>query len=148
MEPEETPIETAVRETYEEVGIPPEQIQVLGQFDTIYDVRGLTMHTVIGVVDPVALDHLKLSPEEVAEVFTVPFDFFEKENGFIYEHDIIQKVDDFPYEKAGINPDYKWRVGRATIPVFHFGEGEQRKVIWGLTAMITLWLKEKMEELN
>ena len=146
MEPDETPIETAVRETYEEIGIAPEHIQILGQFETIYDVRGLTMHTVIGVVDPEAMDHLTLNPAEVAEVFTVPFDFFNENNGFIYEHDVIQKVDDFPYEKAGVNPNYKWRVGRATIPVYHYGEGEARKVIWGLTAMITLWLKQKLEE--
>lgn len=146
MEPGETPLECAVRETEEEIGIPAERIRVIGQFDSIYEVRNITMHTIIGVIEEADLALLNPNPDEVAKVFTVPYRFFEEKEPFIYEYDIVQKVDDFPYEKVGVNPDYKWRVGRATVPIWHYGEGEDRQLLWGLTALITLWLKQKLEE--
>lgn len=146
MEPGETAIECAVRETEEEIGIKREKIRVIGQFDSIYEVRNITMHTVIGVIDEKELDHLDINPDEVAKVFTVPYTFFEEEEPFIYEYDVVQKVDDFPYEEMGVNPNYKWRVGKNIVPIWHYGEGEDRQLLWGLTALITLWLKDKLEE--
>lgn len=146
MEPGETAIECAVRETEEEIGIKREKIRVIGQFDSIYEVRNITMHTVIGVIDEKELDHLDINPDEVAKVFTVPYAFFEEEEPFIYEYDVVQKVDDFPYEEMGVNPNYKWRVGKNIVPIWHYGEGEDRQLLWGLTALITLWLKDKLEE--
>lgn len=146
MEPGETPLQCALRETEEEIGIPQSNIRVIGQFDSIYEVRNITMHTIIGVIEEADLALLKPNPDEVAKVFTVPFKFFEEVEPFIYEYDIVQKVDDFPYEMVGVNPDYKWRVGRATVPIWHYGEGEDRQLLWGLTALITLWLKQKLEE--
>jgi len=146
MEPGETPVECALRETEEEIGILQSKIRVIGQFDSIYEVRNITMHTIIGVIEEADLKLLNPNPDEVAKVFTVPFKFFEEVKPFIYEYDIVQKVDDFPYEMVGVNPDYKWRVGRATVPIWHYGEGEDRQLLWGLTALITLWLKQKLEE--
>lgn len=146
MEPGETALECAVRETEEEIGIKREKIRVIGQFDSIYEVRNITMHTVIGVIDEKELDHLDINPDEVAKVFTVPYTFFEEEEPFIYEYDVVQKVDDFPYEEMGVNPNYKWRVGKNIVPIWHYGEGEDRQLLWGLTALITLWLKDKLEE--
>lgn len=146
MEPGETALECAVRETEEEIGIKRDKIRVIGQFDSIYEVRNITMHTVIGVIDEKELDHLDINPDEVAKVFTVPYTFFEEEEPFIYEYDVVQKVDDFPYEEMGINPNYKWRVGKNIVPIWHYGEGEDRQLLWGLTALITLWLKDKLEE--
>ena len=146
MEPGETPIQCAVRETEEEIGIPVERIRVIGQFDSIYEVRNITMHTVIGVIDEADLALLHPNPDEVAKVFTIPFKFFEEMEPYIYEYDVVQKVDDFPYEEMGVNPNYKWRVGRATVPIWHYGEGEDKQLLWGLTALITLWLKQKLDE--
>ena len=146
MEQGETPLACAVRETEEEIGIPADRIRIIGQFDSIYEVRNITMHTIIGVIEEEDLQLLNLNPDEVAKVFTVPFKFFEEVEPYIYEYDVVQKVDDFPYEKVGVNPDYKWRVGRATVPIWHYGEGEDRQLLWGLTALITLWLKQKLEE--
>lgn len=146
MEPGETALECAVRETEEEIGIKRDKIRVIGQFDSIYEVRNITMHTVIGVIDEKELEHLDINPDEVAKVFTVPYTFFEEEEPFIYEYDVVQKVDDFPYEEMGVNPNYKWRVGKNIVPIWHYGEGEDRQLLWGLTALITLWLKDKLEE--
>ena len=146
MEKGETPIECALRETEEEIGIPQDKIRVLGQFDSLFEVRNITMHTVIGVIDEKALEEIKLNLDEVATVFTVPYEFFENTKPLIYEHDVIQKVDDFPYEAAGIRKDYRWRVGKNSAPIFHYGEGAERQIIWGLTARITMWLVEQLEK--
>ena len=146
MEPGETVTACALRETEEEIGIPADKIRVIGRFDSMYEISNITMNTVIGVVKEEDLDELHLNPEEVETVFTVPYRFFKETEPFIYEYDIVQKVEDFPYEKVGIRPDYRWRVGKAVTPVFHYGEGTQRQIIWGLTARIVTWLIEKLEE--
>ncbi|MBR6529043.1 MAG: CoA pyrophosphatase [Firmicutes bacterium] len=148
MEKGETPIECALRETEEEIGIAQDKIRVLGQFDSLFEVRNITMHTVIGVIEQESLAELHINPDEVATVFTVPYEFFENREPLIYEHDVIQKVDDFPYEETGINPNYKWRVGKAQIPIMHYPskDAEGSQLIWGLTCNITLWLKDKLKE--
>ena len=146
MEPGETPTECALRETEEEIGIPAERIRILGQFDSIYEVSNLTMNTVIGVIEEKDLAAVKLNADEVAQVFTVPYEFFLKTEPIRYEYDVVQKVEDFPYEAAGIRKDYRWRVGKNSAPIFHYGEGAKRQIIWGLTARITMWLVEKLEE--
>ena len=146
MEAGETPAECALRETEEEIGIPAEKIRIIGQFDSIYEVSNLTMNTVIGVIEENNLEDMKLNPDEVAQVFTVPYQFFLETEPIRYEYEVVQKVEDFPYEAAGIRRDYRWRVGKNSAPIFHFGEGEKRQIIWGLTARITMWLVEKLEE--
>lgn len=146
MEIGETPVECALRETEEEIGIPAERIRVIGQFDSIYEVSNLTMNTVIGAINESDLAGLKLNPAEVDQVFTVPYRFFVETEPIRYEYDVVQKVEDFPYEAAGIRRDYRWRVGKNSAPIFHYGDGDSRQIIWGLTARITMWLVEKLEE--
>ena len=61
----------ALRETWEEVGVPPEQIEVLGHLPEHESVSAFSMVPVVGLVHgPVALC---AEPGEVAEIFTVPF---------------------------------------------------------------------------
>ena len=146
MEPGESPVECALRETEEEIGIPAKNIRVLGQFDSIYEVSNLTMNTVVGIVEEADLDNVYLNEDEVDMIFTVPYRFFEETEPIRYDYEVIQKVDDFPYEEAGIRRDYKWRVGKNSAPIFHYGEGTERQIIWGLTARITMWLVEKLRE--
>ena len=148
MDPGETPQECALRETEEEIGISQEKIRVLGQFDSIYEVSNLTMNTVIGVIEEAELDRLHLNPDEVDCVFTVPYDFFLETEPIRYDYEVIQKVEDFPYEKAGIRKDYRWRVGKNSAPIFHYGEGADRQIIWGLTARIVMWLTQQLEEMQ
>ena len=148
MDPGETPQECALRETEEEIGISQEKIRVLGQFDSIYEVSNLTMNTVIGVIEEAELDRLHLNPDEVDCVFTVPYDFFLETEPIRYDYEVVQKVEDFPYEKAGIRKDYRWRVGKNSAPIFHYGEGADRQIIWGLTARIVMWLTQQLEEMQ
>ena len=61
---------TALRETYEEVGIRQENIHILGRLDTLKTNSGFLVTPIVGAVQiPI---QLKLQPEEVARAFTIP----------------------------------------------------------------------------
>ncbi|MBE3143507.1 MAG: CoA pyrophosphatase [Planctomycetes bacterium] len=71
VEPEDNDIfATALRETWEEVGIPPEDINILGCMREYHTVSKFSIVPVVGVV-PWPFQ-LKLSREEVNRAFTIP----------------------------------------------------------------------------
>lgn len=63
----------ALREAEEEIGLPPEQVDVLGSLASYRTVTGFRIHPIVGWVEP----PLTLAPDtfEVADVFEVPLDF-------------------------------------------------------------------------
>lgn len=136
MENGESVIECALRETAEEIGIT--EVDVIGQFDSILEVNRITMHTVLGVIKESELKKACINPDEVAEIFTVPADFFHTAKPIVYTGKIVQDVTDFPYEETGIRRDYKWRVGRQEIYIYHYED----RIIWGLTARIARWFDD------
>lgn len=132
VEPGESLAECALRETEEEIGIRPSDIEVLGEFAVQYELTSIAMHSIVGFVDSGTLLSIKLNEDEVAEAFTVPVRFFAETEPYLYDYDIVQEVGDFPYEEFGINSDYRWRRGHKTIALYRYGD----RVIWGLTAAI------------
>ena len=73
LDPGETAVEAALREAQEEVGLDPALVRPLGLSDAYETVTGFVVTPVVAVVDPAAV--LTPSPDEVAEIFEVPFDF-------------------------------------------------------------------------
>lgn len=64
---------TALRETEEEIGIPPSQTRILGRLDDYITITGYHVRPVVGEIIPpwhYVTDHM-----EVAEVFDAPLDF-------------------------------------------------------------------------
>ncbi len=73
-------LHTALRETYEEIGVPPEKIEVLGQIDDFYTVTNFMITPFVGIIrEPV---HFRLSRNEVAEVLKVPLSLFLTDRHF------------------------------------------------------------------
>jgi 8-oxo-dGTP pyrophosphatase MutT (NUDIX family) len=105
---------TALRETHEELNLPPHQINVLGALSTGLSKNGVQVYPFVGLVN--SLDSCVASPDEIAHWFTVPWSFFA---GTAPE---LQ-----PIERHGIS---------FQIPHYEF-DGHH---IWGLTAMILLEL--------
>jgi len=70
----ETPEETALRETEEEVGLDPSKVKLLGRLDFYVTRTGFMVTPVVGIVEPPF--EVQPDPNEVAEVFEVPLDFF------------------------------------------------------------------------
>ena len=136
IEAGESITECALRETAEEIGIT--DVEVVGQFDSILEVNRITMHTVVGIVTEGALKNVRLNSDEVADIFTVPLDFFVTAEPMSHTVKIIQDTADFPYEETGIQKDYKWRVGQQEIFIYHYED----RIIWGLTARIAKWFAD------
>ncbi|MDO5414655.1 MAG: CoA pyrophosphatase [Bacillota bacterium] len=135
IEQGESPKDCALRETWEEVGIPQDKIKVIAQLDMMVNYSNVAMYAYLGIVDECALDEMKLNPDEVEEVFLVPFEWLLENEPEIYWTKVApQPPEDFPYDKVTGGEPYKWRHGKAPVPVYpEFGD----KVIWGFTGRIT-----------
>ncbi|MEX0283818.1 MAG: CoA pyrophosphatase [Paracoccaceae bacterium] len=113
-------VQTALREAQEEVGLNPDQVDVLGQMPTHETVTGFQVSPVLGLVsgafDPVP------EPGEVAEVFSAPLSFL--------------------METANFSVEYRrWRGMRRHYYVVPFGP----YYIWGATARMLRALAGRME---
>lgn len=130
----ETPEECALRETWEELAIPPRAVHILGRLDFIAHRAGFLMHVVAAKVDREAVAHMHPGPDEVDETFLVPLEYLLTHPPMDLSYKLVPEPGpDFPYEQAGIPRDYAWRLGRETVPVYRWRD----RVIWGLTGRIT-----------
>lgn len=134
MERGESPEECALRETWEELGIPAERVRLLGRLDFIAHRANFIMWPVLGLVDGAGLEEMTPSPAEVEEVFLVPLSHLLKTEPIEYEYELIPApAENFPYEVIGIPRDYRWQHGMENVPVYPW----QGRAIWGLTGRIT-----------
>jgi 8-oxo-dGTP pyrophosphatase MutT (NUDIX family) len=106
---------TAQRETYEEIGLPPEDVQLIGCLAQSHTRAGTPVTPFVASFNPDA--PLIPSPAELDSVFCVPLREF---------HAGIQVRED-KFERNG-------RV--LSVPVYHYGGYE----IWGFTAAVTAQL--------
>jgi 8-oxo-dGTP pyrophosphatase MutT (NUDIX family) len=116
------PVEAAaLRETFEEIGIPAHAVTVLGYLNDIWTPSGYIITPVAGIIH--SLDHLAVNPGEVSRVFTVPLSYFlidsNAEVRNISLHGITRKV--------------------------HFYEHDG-ETIWGATAMILRDLVDRLQK--
>lgn len=135
-------METALRETEEEIGISQKDIRLLGKSDfmlTIY--RGM-IQPYIAYIPYEIYKTAVPNPKEVAEIFTVPLRFFLKTEP--ERHDTVWKViesPDFPYEKIEGGKNYPFSKSKTT-QLFYEYNGH---IIWGFTAQV---LRNIIEILN
>jgi 8-oxo-dGTP pyrophosphatase MutT (NUDIX family) len=117
-EPEDaSPLATALREAREEVGLDPEQVEVLGALAEYRTGTGFAVRPVIGLVQPPL--NLKLDDFEVADVFEPPLEFLLQPANFRRER----------IEYQGALREY-WAVPW------------QGRYIWGATAGMLVNLRE------
>jgi 8-oxo-dGTP pyrophosphatase MutT (NUDIX family) len=116
IEPGETAVEAALREGEEELGLRPQDVNVLGQMDSLLTV---TQYEVTPIVATIPWPYtLQPQPEEVAAVFHVPIAWLADPQ----------------------NLEQRWRDPVAEgppVPVYFF-RSYQGEIIWGATARITL----------
>lgn len=106
-------IETALRESYEEIGLDPSSVSVLGEMDDMFtSVSGYIVTPVVGLVDE-PMPALTLAPAEVKSVFTVGVDRLLDDSVHRTE---TRELDGHPYQ----------------IHFFKVGDD----VIWGATGFI------------
>jgi 8-oxo-dGTP pyrophosphatase MutT (NUDIX family) len=68
-----TPEFTALRETQEEIGLPPEQAEIIARLPDYFTRTGYRVTPIVGLLTPPLA--LAPDPREVAEVFEVPLEF-------------------------------------------------------------------------
>lgn len=116
VEPGESAVHAALRETHEEVGIPRDEIKILGRLDSFNATGQFRITPFVGIIWP----HAKIIPceREVDDAFEVPLAFFmdpdnhtPREVSYKSDHFTIY---DMPYDEP---------------------EGIHRNV-WGMTAMM------------
>ena len=114
---------TALRETYEEVGIPPDKVSVIGYLEPMPTVTGYAVTPIIGVIE--SPDTLNIDHNEVELVFEVPLAFLlDRRNA-----------------RAG---EREFRGRKVAIVEFLY---EQHR-IWGATAYMLIELREKVLKTN
>jgi len=125
------PQETAVRETMEELGIKREDIRVIGPLDILPTPQGRLVYPYVGEI---LTGNLNPNPEEVAEIFTVPVDFFLNNPPGISSADVaIRYSSGFPFHRIPPGYRHEWQK-RWSFPTYYFEYGQY--FIWGLTAKI------------
>jgi len=90
------PGETALRETAEEIGVPPAQVTVIGYLEAYPVVTGYAVVPVVGIVD--GDPPLRLDPSEVAEAFEVPLAFLRNENNVRPSRRVYKGIEVETYE--------------------------------------------------
>lgn len=89
MEPQDPdPEHAALREAFEEVGLPPEQVTPLGRLDEYETRTGFLIYPIVGIVTPPF--SLKTDPFEVAEVFEVPLSLVLDRKNFRIERQVYK----------------------------------------------------------
>lgn len=126
----ETPWQTAARETCEELLITKNQFAQVIPLDIFVSPFNMVIYPFAAVLEN--YDDSK-SDDEVAEVFTVPLDFFKNHSPKCY----VCRVDncpqeDFPFDKIPYGRDYPWRQGRYEVIFYAY----EKRNIWGLTAKL------------
>lgn len=104
---------TALRETHEEVGIPPAHVDVIGFLRAMPTITGFAVTPVVGLVSPEA--ELTIDPVEVDYTFEMPLDY------------LLDEGNDLLAER-------EWGGKRFRLKEFHYG-GER---VWGATAYMLL----------
>jgi 8-oxo-dGTP pyrophosphatase MutT (NUDIX family) len=112
----ETAVQTALRETEEEIGLPSDRVRVLGLLDPFETVTGFLVTPVIGAFSWPA--SLQPSAIEVREIFHVPLRWLAQDSNLQWQ----------PRPRS-LPGNAEW------VPVYHSFGGH---LIWGATARIVV----------
>ena len=134
LEEGETPQETALRETCEELLVEPDDLSPICALDTFCD-GCLMINAYLARLNDYSGS---FSRDEVAEIFTVPLKWFVENEPQRHTIELVHlKSDTFPYHliNGGENYHFRRRFDDELFYVCRDSSGRER-VIWGITARI------------
>ena len=136
--------QTAIRETCEELGIEQDKIEIINKFGTLVAPMGLTLDVYVGFLLIKSLSEIDCQTTEVEKVFTLPLNYFLKnEPEIFYSRLEIHTLDNdehgneiklLPVHELGLPEFYSkpWLNGKYRVLVYK----TTPDIIWGLTAEI------------
>ena len=131
IENNESPKEACLRETFEEIGIKEEDIDIISPLDDYVSHANLIIHPYLGLIKNT--DNLNLNESEVDHVFLVPLNYLLDYDVTCYTNDVkVIPKDDFPYNKIPNKENYKFAQGDYPVWFYEY----KNYVIWGITARI------------
>jgi coenzyme A diphosphatase NUDT7 len=129
-EGDEHELAAAVRETCEELGIGPEEVEPLGPLDYLVNPFQI-VHPFVGRIRNI--EKICPNPDEVESVFYVPLQVLRTAVPDLHNVDfMVVPPDDFPFHQIPNGRNYNWKAGK--IPEYFYTYED--RVIWGLTARI------------
>lgn len=132
---------TALRETWEELGIPEKEIQILGPLDYFYGYSGPLIYPFAGILP--ARMPLQLDREEVGEVFSVPL------KDLLAIHPVVGKLSLASRQEPGFPAQWAygfqegWNI-RGGYEVFFYPW--KNRIIWGITARVLHQFLERVRQ--
>ena len=134
VEKGETYEEAAIRETIEELNINENNIYVIGELDYFVSYYNSTIHSFLATIDGINVDKVQPNKGEVDHIFTVPVDFFIKNEPKVYYVDLHTSINrDFPYNLIQNGENYNWQKGKHSVYFYRYND----YIIWGYTAKMT-----------
>ena len=119
-----SPVHTAIRETFEEIGIVKKHINIIGNLDAY--VTGTGFH-ILPIISVIAKEYTtNINFKEVDSIFKLPLDFLMDNNN----HEVDNKL----YDNGNTSYNYNFNV-----------INYDNHYIWGATASILLNLYEKLK---
>ena len=123
IEKNESAMDASLRETYEEIGINPSTLKILGELSSLYTpVSYFNIHVFLWYSN--IKPDIKIDNNEVDKVYKISFDELSDDN----------LVSHTPISKSGM---------KINVPAYHFNEC----ICWGATAMILTELKDLIIDL-
>lgn len=143
IEDGESPLDAAIRETYEETGIDIEHIKIITELDYASHKEGAFVYSYLGYIKDTVYSDIKFSKDEVSELFYVPLSFFlENDPEKHYVNYYPETEENFPFHMINEGTNYKW--DKIKYPVYFYKYNDYS--IWGLTAKITYNFIKKLKK--
>ncbi len=108
-------LHTALREAEEEVGLPPDKVEIVGPLGQVMSKHGLKVTPWVGIIPQGLL--LEPNPDELDEIFNVPLSFFMQDERYCTD-------------------EIRFKGKTMYVPAWEY-EGH---IIWGLTAYMLVEL--------
>lgn len=74
--------DTALRENFEEIGVPPKNIKIIGRLDDLPTLTGFIIRPHVGLLSSKKELEFKINHEEITELIEVPIEFIARDNVF------------------------------------------------------------------
>ncbi len=102
--------DTALRETYEEIGVAPENIKIIGNLDDLPTLTGWTIRVFVGILEIPQDFKFTINQEEVSALVKIPIEYITKDNLFYkipFPKDQNFSMLCFDYKDQELNQNFK-----------------------------------------